>query len=53
MKWSALALILALVFFVIFITLPESGYTLEALFLAMYFVGVTLICLAIEDGTKT
>lgn len=50
MKWSALALIIALLFFVLFVAFPESGYSLEALFIAMYFIGVTLICLTIEDG---
>jgi hypothetical protein len=52
MKWSAIALMIALACFVIFVAFPKSGYNLEALFLSMYFVGVTLICLTIEDGAS-
>lgn len=53
MKWSGLALIFTLVFFVAFVAFPKSQYSLGALFLGVYFVGVTIICLAIEDGSKT
>lgn len=52
MKWSAIALMIALACFVIFVAFPKSGYSVEALFLAIYFIGITLICLTIEDGAK-
>ena len=52
MKWSAIALLIAIVCLVVFVVFPKSGYSLEALFLAMYFIGVTLICLTIEDGAN-
>ena len=52
MKWSSIALLITLLLFGIYLFMPKSQHADIALFMGIYFIGITLICLTLEGGAK-